>query len=117
MRAVATVARQQGTWGAQYAKRLLQWAEHLKRPRNGTSLAAQFFTWQDDSWLNARRRDPRIGGSDRPGTRAQSGFVFRRWDESLQQAQEYLLNSEEHAGTIDVSRPGAAHPPASSTGW
>ena len=90
MRAIASVARQHGTWGSQYAKRLLNWAEHLRRPRNKLSLAAQLFVWRDGDWLQSRRRDPLVGGASRPGTRSSSGPVHRRWDESLEHAAEYL---------------------------
>ena len=77
MRAIAFVARQHGKWGHQYAKRLVDWAKHLQRGRNKASLAAQLFEWRDGSWLQARRRDPLIGGTSRPGTRCSSGPIYQ----------------------------------------
>ena len=86
MRAAATLARQQGDWGALHANRFTDWAEHLDSLRNHESLASIFFRWHGADLLEGRRRDPGVGGSLRPGTRASSGFLCARWDESLQKA-------------------------------
>ena len=62
----------------------LLWADHLKRSRNGKSLAADFFKWNDQYWLHVRSLDPDVGsGAFRPGTRAAPGPGVKRWDESL----------------------------------
>ena len=85
-RAAAAIADQQGDWGTAHAKRICAWADHLRRPRNASSLAAMFFAWHPAEWLQARRDDPHIGGAARPGTREHSGPVPARWDESLAKA-------------------------------
>ena len=87
MRAAADLARQQGDWGMRHAMRVCSWAEHLDRPRNYESLASLLFRWHGASWLEDRRLDPNIGGSLRPGTRTQSGYLNVRWDESIAKAQ------------------------------
>ena len=92
MRAVSTFLRQHGTWGSQYAARLLDWAAHLERSRNKSSLAAQLYGWRNERRLQERRRDPDIGGASRPGTRSGSGPVHRRWDESVENASDFLAS-------------------------
>ena len=89
-RAAANLARQQGDWNTEHARRVCSWAEHLERPRNQASLAALFFAWHDASWLEGRRSDPFVGGPLRPGTRTSSGFLCARWDESIQKARDAL---------------------------
>jgi hypothetical protein len=86
-RAAADLAKELGDWGAQHAKRVCNWAEHLDRPRNHASLASLFFRWHDADWLETRRLDPDIGGPNRPGTRSSSGFVCTRWDEAVLKAR------------------------------
>ena len=88
MRMIAGIARDCGTWGKVHASRVLAWADHLKRPRNATSLAASLFAWHDVAWLEARRRNPDLGGrTQRPGTRASSRHIVKRWDEALADAE------------------------------
>ena len=84
------MARQHGTWGHLHAKRVVAWADHLSRPRNSYSLASMLFTWHDAAWLQTRRLDSDVGGHRRPGTRAQSGPVCARWDESVELARDSL---------------------------
>ena len=90
MRVIAGLAREQGLWGRAHAERVVAWSKHLRRPRNGHSLAAKLYCWHDANWLQARRRDNDIGGVDRPGTRLSSGPVPIRWDESVNRASEAL---------------------------
>ena len=87
MRAAADLAKQQGSWGTRHATRVCGWAEDLERPRNNESLASLLFRWHDAAWLEERRLDPAVGGSLRPGTRAQSGYLNARWDESVHKAR------------------------------
>ena len=90
MRTVASVARQYGVWGEDHARRVVTWAQHLQRPRNGTSLASILFRWHTAEWLQRRRRDALIGQNSRLGTRLCSGPLFRRWDESVTVAEEVV---------------------------
>ena len=89
-RAAATLAYRQGDWGIEHARRICNWADHLNRERNGGSLAALLFEWHGASWLQYRRLDPEIGGSLRPGTRAASGIIHARWDESIAKARSIV---------------------------
>ena len=91
MRKVSDTAKEYGEWGIEHARRILAWADHLKRSRNGKSLAAEFFKWHDQYWLHARRLDPDVGsGAFRPGTQAAPGPAVKRWDESLIEADFFL---------------------------
>ena len=91
MRQISYLARQYGTWGHAHAQRVVDWAEHLKRPHNSASPAAQLYAWRGPHWLHARRLDPDVGsGMHRPGTRSSPGPVVRRWDESVPDAREYV---------------------------
>ena len=87
MRCVSNLARHQGLWGTEHAKRVIAWADHLERPQNHTSLASQLFLWHDAEWLQRRRVE---SGVMRPATRASPGYLPKRWDESLQDARAYL---------------------------
>ena len=88
-RTAADLARQYGDWDTEHARRVCSWAEHLERPRNASSLAALFFAWRPAEWLQSRRDNTETGGPARPGTRASSGPVHARWDESLAKARAH----------------------------
>ena len=90
MRQIATFARQQGAWGTEHARRLISWAEHLQRPLNSTSLASQLFLWHGPDWLQARRLE---SGAMRLQTRLVSGFLQKRWDESIEDARRYVVGT------------------------
>ena len=87
MRIIGNLARQRGTWGKEHANRVVAWADHLERPRNQSSLAAKLYLWRGPSWLQQRRLE---SGTMRPATRAVPGFMPRRWDESIEEAKQYL---------------------------
>ena len=72
-----------------HVQRIIDWAEHLKRPRNKSSLASLLYSWRNADWLQQRRRDPLIGPSQRLGTRRDGGPIFRRWDESCEYAKAH----------------------------
>ena len=87
MRLIANLARAQGSWGSDHAERILSWAAHLERPRNTHSLAAKLYAWHGPMWLQERRLQ---SGVMRPATRISSGFLPKRWDESIQDARYYV---------------------------
>ena len=89
LRAVSDLAKQHELWGVDHARRVVAWASHLNRPRNGLSLAAILFKHHDASWIEDRRQSSR-GGFLRPGTRVASGPTFARWDESVIKASDFL---------------------------
>ena len=91
MRKVSDTAKHYGEWGVEHARRVLAWADHLKRSRNKKSLASELFCWHDQHWLHARRLNPDVGsGVLRPGTRAAPGPVVKRWDEALAGAEFFV---------------------------
>ena len=90
MRAISCLTREHGAWGHLHAQRIVDWAAHWERPRNSRSLASLLYAWHGPGWLDARRRDPGIGGADRPGTRASSGPVIARWDDGVLSAKMKL---------------------------
>ena len=85
-RCISSLARQQGTWGAEHATRIVHWAEHLERPRNKSSLAAILYSWRGPTWLQQRREE---SGIMRPQTRASPGFLPKRWGESVNDARQH----------------------------
>ena len=87
MRNIAAIAKRQGTWSSEHAKRVVAWAEHLQRPLNHFSLASKFYLWRGPSWLQQRRLS---SGVMRPGTRSMPGFLPRRWDESVEDARSFI---------------------------
>ena len=90
MRLVSSVARSQGLWGDAHAQRVIDWAQHLTRLMNHTSLASSLYRWHGQKWLNNRRLDPLVGGTNRPGTRDSSGPMYRRLDETVSDAVLHL---------------------------
>ena len=90
LKTAAELAKQHEDWGIAHEKCICAWVDHLQRPLNSTSPAAQLFSWRPASWLQSRRDDPRTGGHARPGTRACSGPVPARWDESHIKAKAHL---------------------------
>ena len=84
MRIIGQFARQQGAWGAEHAERVVDWAEHLERPRNEASSAARLFLWRGPLWLQMRRLE---SGVNRPMTRTTPGFLPKRWDEGIEEAR------------------------------
>ena len=87
MRLIGNLARQRGLWGKQHAERVVAWADHLDRPRNHASLAAELYKWHDSAWLQQRRI---ASGIMRPGTRAKAGYLPKRWDEAVPDARDYI---------------------------
>ena len=87
MRIVGNLARHQGLWGIEHAKRIVAWADHLQRPQNHRSLASQLFMWHDTEWLQQRRVE---SGVIRPATRASLGYLPKHWDECLLNARMQL---------------------------
>ena len=86
MRAIGVLARQHGTWGSDHAKRVVEWAEHLERPRNQDSLASMLYAWRGPAWLHNRRIE---SGVMRPATRALPGYLPKRWDEAIEDARGF----------------------------
>ena len=86
MRAIGPLARQHGTWGSDHAKRVVEWAEHLERPRNQCSLASMLYVWRGPAWLENRRIE---SGAMRPATRALPGYLPKRWDEAIEDAKVF----------------------------
>ena len=87
MRIIGNLAREQGLWGTEHAQRIVAWAEHLERPHNHMSPAAQLYTWHGPAWLSQRRQE---SGTMRPMTRASSGFLPKWWGESVDEAKLHM---------------------------
>jgi len=84
---VGNLARHQGLWGIDHAKRVIAWADHFERPQNNNSLASQLYLWHSPDWLQNRHVESRVM---RPATRALPGYLPKRWDEALHDAHSYL---------------------------
>ena len=97
-RLAACFADRHGDWGTEHANRLCSWAAYLQRARNSASLAAMFFAWHTPEWLQARRDNPDIGGSSRPGTRTCSGHVSARLDESIPKGRRLVARQHDAGG-------------------
>ena len=82
----ACLQRSMGLWSVAWAKAVLGWHRHLLRGRNGSTWAAVAANLRSPTELQQRRAFH--GG--RPGTRIQSGWIRKRWGESLCEAESYL---------------------------
>ena len=90
MRIIGNLSRQRGAWGQDHAKRVVEWAAHLERPSNESSLASMLFMWRGPAWLQSRRLD---SGVMRPYTRALPGYLPKRWDEAIPDARSFQTTS------------------------
>ena len=87
---VSQACREMGYWSTDWCTKLLNWSDHLRRPRNGHSPAARLFLEQDSVWLQLRRlpftsttRSLLAGGT---GTRSLAEAPKKRWEGSLDAA-------------------------------
>ena len=79
-----------GRWSRVWAKRVINWHDHLCRARNAKSLTSRIFLWHGAAWLREQRLlhgTSSIGGRTRTRLPV-SAFVERRWEESVTDAEE-----------------------------
>ena len=88
-RAVTDIQHSMVPWGVLWASHNVNWASHILRDTAHASWPAKLLhvrsTRQLDLWRST-------SVSKRPGTRAESGFVCRRWTDSVNFAIEYLAS-------------------------
>ena len=92
-RLVSGHVKRLGSWSDLWATLVLNWSDHLRRPANRGSFAAQLYGIQDVSWLLQRARFvcfTRSLSAGRTGTRATNCAPKARWEESLDVAIEWL---------------------------
>ena len=85
-RHVGHMCRAEGLWAHRWAKRVVEWEKHLKRPRNEHSWAAKLLEWRGKEWLASRRQRFAVGTC----TRINPGAPCPRWHESVSIAQAAL---------------------------
>ena len=83
---ISSVLRDTGRWSKMWAAALLGWAEHLGRARNAQTWAAKLADLRTPDELAHRRAH-----FGRPDTRVGSGWIKRRWWESLPIARKHRL--------------------------
>ena len=81
---ISALQKKTGHWSKHWARAVVAWAEHLERPRNNKTWAARLSAVRPPDELAWRRQ---VFG--RPQTRAASGFIRRRWWESIVFAKVY----------------------------
>ena len=82
---ISSVLRNCGRWSKMWAAALVGWAEHLGRARNAQTWAAKLAHLRPPDELAHRRAH-----FGRPGTRVGSGWIKRRWWESLTAAKTHV---------------------------
>eukprot|EP00449_Zooxanthella_nutricula_P016921 CAMPEP_0198530264 /NCGR_PEP_ID=MMETSP1462-20131121/26250_1 /TAXON_ID=1333877 /ORGANISM="Brandtodinium nutriculum, Strain RCC3387" /LENGTH=226 /DNA_ID=CAMNT_0044260135 /DNA_START=17 /DNA_END=697 /DNA_ORIENTATION=- len=89
-----------GSWASRWAKRVVEWDQHVARPRNGATWAAVLRPYRDEAWLQRRRAE--VGSARASGgrllIRANSGFVATRWHAGVVAAAEHLRISASTEG-------------------
>ena len=89
------IIKKHGKWSEFWATYLLNWHDHLVRPSNSSSFAAQLFHIQDDSWLQSLRAPfvslHRSIWGGRTETRALAEAPKRRWETSTDAAIDWLV--------------------------
>ena len=93
-RAASGHAQQQGRWSNIWRKRVLDWSDHLERPRNHSSWASKTFLYRGKDWLQQQRRVHAVGEhssllAGRTRTRAFPGIVHKRWHDGVDTAREW----------------------------
>ena len=87
-RELAQLQKRYGRWSMLWANAITGWADHLQRPINSKTWASRVMSLRTPAELAERRA---VSGT--PMTRSASGWVCRRWFESVQYACEYRQNS------------------------
>lgn len=82
----ACLQRPVGLWSVAWAKAVLGWHRHLLQDQNCLTWGALAATLRSPTELQERRAFHR----GRPGTRIQSGWVRKRWEDSLSDAEAYI---------------------------
>ena len=80
----AALVKKFGCWSRMWANALIGWADHLERDRNAHTWAAKLSKVRPLEELPLRRTH-----FGRPQTGASSGFIRRRWWESLEPARSF----------------------------
>ena len=81
--------RQMGSWSDGWAQAICNWDAHLGRPQNCLTWAEMLRHVMSPGDLAWRR----VHNFNRPATRSQSGFIQRRWFESVPIAASWLQNT------------------------
>jgi len=84
-REISALQRKCGYWSKMWAFAVVGWSEHLERPRNSSTWASRVAAVRTPGELAQRRAT-----FGRPQTRIASGFIRRRWWESIDFAKETL---------------------------
>ena len=84
-RACSEMQAHTGTWSKDWARDITSWSEHLRRSRNHNTWAAMVSEILPPEELQRRRA---LHSS--PHTRNASGFTFKKWFESVQDAKTYM---------------------------
>ena len=74
-----------GKWSTLWASRVVAWHDHLQRPANSGTWAAQLAALRPPQELQQRR-----WSNGRPQTRAESGWIRPRWYEGIEKAASYI---------------------------
>ena len=100
---VGGVVAKAGRWSEFWATYLINWSEHLSRPANRMSPAAQLWCVQDSLWLESMRmafvslhRTLQAGGT---GTRRLAEAPKARWEASTEVAIDWLVK---HGRPLDA---------------
>ena len=97
-RAAARQCKLAGNWSRRWFKRVVDWHDHLERPRNAHTWPAKTLHHRDREWLMRRRAsllsENRSSGSctaGRTNTRAFPGCVHMRWDDGVEFGRSQLV--------------------------
>ena len=86
--AVKDVCEEMGWLSKRHAKRILDWKDHIARPRNAHSWPAALYDYRGSQWLMERRAERNSGlFGGRTGTRVAAGRVAVRWHDGVRFAQ------------------------------
>ena len=87
------LCRQRRWWSHRHCTRVLSWREHLERPRNRRSWAAQLLHWQGERWLQNRRTQLNSYSvhAGRTDTRLAARRPRQRWHDGARFALEHVL--------------------------
>eukprot|EP00928_Gymnodinium_smaydae_P097313 TRINITY_DN8785_c0_g1_i1.p1 TRINITY_DN8785_c0_g1~~TRINITY_DN8785_c0_g1_i1.p1 ORF type:complete len:168 (+),score=13.94 TRINITY_DN8785_c0_g1_i1:38-541(+) len=99
-RKAGVFCREAGLWSHAWAKRVVDWQQHVARAHSQwAKLQAALVSWHGADWIKKRRALTLSGrnysetlnfGATRTDTRATSGFVAKRWTESVIDAKAVI---------------------------
>ena len=83
----AALAREMGLWSRQWAKSIVNWADHVDREHDPFTWSKDALEWRDSFWLQMQRFLHSGSSGSRTRTRCSRGTPAKRWQDGVTDAR------------------------------